>query len=200
MDYWLLIQSVCPAVFAVGGIITLFGFFCMAGLTSITRGSAIFFIGLLVGCAGSWTYSYAFDQRPYEITDARSWNTTEIQNITCLSDGTAWSVKGGGHFVLGTGTVVVNGQSRDVYSYYKETSQGYLRGSLDAANVYIREDENLHPYIEWDYSHSKTGLKRFTDDGSTDYTLNGAHPDTLTSTIIHVPNGTVYREFSVGGA
>ena len=197
---WLLVQDVCLAAFLAGSAVTLFGFFCVAGLTSITRGLAKFFIGLLIGCTGYWVYPYAYDQRPYEITDARSWDTVEIQNITCLNDGTAWSVKGGGHFVLGTGTAVINGHSRDVYSYYKETPQGYLRGSLDAANVYIREDENLHPYIEWDYSHSKTGLKRFTDDGSTDSTLNGARTDTLTATIIHVPNGTVYREFSVGGA
>ena len=190
----------CNIAIVVGLVVAFFGFFISAGAGSLKSGAIIFILGITIFCAGYFGMPYAQDQRPYEITDARSWNTTEIQNITCLSDGTAWSVKGGGHFVLGTGTVVVNGQSRDVYSYYKETPQGYLRGSLDAANVYIREDENLHPYIEWDYSHSTNALKRFTDDGSTDYTLNGAQTDTLTATIIHVPNGTVYREFSVGGA
>jgi hypothetical protein len=197
---WLWIASIFNMAFAFGIFIMMGGLFISIFAGRFSYGLAALIVGVIVASFGSFCASYAFDQRPYEITDARSWNTTEIQNITCLSDGTAWSVKGGGHFVLGTGTAVVNGQSRDVYYYYKETSQGYLRGSLDAANVYIREDENLYPYIEWDYSHSKTGLKRFTDDGSTDYTLNGAQTDTLTATIIHVPNGTVYREFSVGGA
>jgi hypothetical protein len=195
---WLFVQSLCIAGESLGAVVGILGF-CVFFTNSSKSGLLIIFLADVIFASGVCLMSYAQDQRPYEITDASSWNTTEIQNITCLSDGTAWSVTGGGHFVLGTGTAVINGQSRDIYSYYKETPQGYLRGSLDAANVYIREDENLHPYIEWDYSHSTNALKRFTDDGSTDYTLNGAQTDTLTATIIHVPNGTVYREFSVGG-
>ena len=197
---WLWVECICRVAFFLGAIIVFFGFINSATSGLGKAGFTVLILGFIIGAAGVLVFPYAQDQRPYEIIDARSWDTVEIQNITCLNDGTAWSVKGGGHFVLGTGTAVINGQSRDVYSYYKETPQGYLRGSLDAANVYIREDENLHPYIEWDYSHSKTALKRFTDDGSTDYTLNGAQTDTLTATIIHVPNGTVYRVFSVGGA
>jgi hypothetical protein len=196
---WLLIQRLCVMAATLGVAVGILGF-CIFFTNFSKVGLLIIFLGGVIFAPSTFLASYAQDQRHYEITDARSWDTIEIQNITCLNDGTAWSVKGGGHFVLGTGTVVVNGQSRDVYTYYKETPQGYLQGSLDAANVYIREDENLHPYIEWDYSHSKMGLKRFTDDGSTDYTLNEAQTDTLTATIIHVPNGTVYREFSVGGA
>ena len=196
---WLLIQHLCVVTGSLGAVIGTLGFYIF--FTNFSKaGLLVIFLGGVIFAPSIFLVGYAQDQRPYEITDARSWDTTEIQNITCLNDGTAWSFKGGSHFILGTGTAVVNGQSRDVYTYYKETPQGYLRGSLDATNVYIREDEDLHPYIEWDYSHSKAGLKRFTDDGSTDYTLNGAQTDTVTATIIHVPNGTVYREFSVGGA
>ena len=70
---------------------------------------------------------------------------------------------------------------------------------MDAEGVIISENENMYPYIERDYTHSTNGLKHWTDNGQIDTVLNGAQTDTLTDTIIHVPNGTIYRNYSVGG-
>ena len=154
-------------------------------------------ISALILCIFIPIHAYAESQRPYTITPEKQWTTTQIQNITSLSDDQRWSMNGGGSFFLGCGQVSINGGSVPQYIFYKVTPQGYQLGTLDATNVFIKEDENNYPYIEWDYSHSTTALKQWSDDGSVDYTLNGAQTDTLTNTYIHVPKGTIIKDYSL---
>jgi hypothetical protein len=195
---WLLIMTICQCGLFIGVILTMISF---VGI-HIFDGEVVVILLILAMATfgGGWLiYDYADAQRPFEVINGTSWNTSTIQNITDLSDGQSWSLHGSSRFTLGTGTVIVNGESRPTYYFYKIMPQGYQIGSLDATNVFICEDENLRPYIEWVYSHSTNQLKRWTDNGDIDYTLNGKQTDTLVATYIHVPNGTVYKQFSVDG-
>jgi hypothetical protein len=155
---------------------------------------------ILILCITIPLHFYAEGQRPVTITPDRSWNTTQIQNITSISNDQRWSMEGGGSFFLGCGEVSVNGGSSQEYTFYKVTPNGYQLGTLDATNVFIKEDENKYPYIEWDYSHYTTPLKRWDDDGSVDkFDMNGETTDKLMITYIHVPNGTIIKDYSLGG-
>lgn len=163
----------------------------------VVKGCAVL---ILVLCISIPLHFHAEGQRPYTITPDHSWNTTQIQNITSLSSDQRWSMEGGGSFFLGCGQVSVNGGSVPQYVFYKVTPNGYQLGTIDATNVFIKEDENKYPYIEWDYSHYTASLKRWDDDGSTkDYYMNGATTDKLMITYIHVPIGTIIKDYSLGG-
>lgn len=153
----------------------------------------------LICCVSIPTHFYAEGQRPYTITPQHDWNTVQIQNITSLSDDQRWSMNGGGHFFLGSGTMIINGGSVHEYVFYKVTPNGYQLGTLDATNVFIKEDENKYPYVEWVYSHTTNPLKRWDDDGTVDYTMNGKESVALVGTYIHVPDGTIIKDYSLGG-
>lgn len=154
---------------------------------------------MLVLCISIPTYFYAEGQRPYTTAPEHNWNTTQIQNITSLSDDQRWSMNGGGSFFLGCGRVSINGDSVPEYVFYKITPNGYQLGTLDATNVFIKEDENKYPYVEWDYLHTTAPLKQWTDDNSVDYKMNGEETSKLVATYIHVPNGTIIKDYSLGG-
>lgn len=100
---------------------------------------------------------------------------------------------------MGCGQVLINGGSVPQYVFYKITPNGYQIGTLDATNVFIKEDENIYPFIEWEYSHSTLPLKRWDDNGDVDYNMNGKETKSLIATYIHVPKGTVIKEYSLGG-
>lgn len=142
---------------------------------------------------------HAESQRPHTIIPEKTWTTTDIQNITSLSGDQRWSINGGGSFFLGCGQVLINGGSVPQYVFYKITPNGYQIGTLDATNVFIKEDENIYPFIEWEYSHSTLPLKRWDDNGDVDYNMNGKETKSLIATYIHVPKGTVIKEYSLGG-
>jgi hypothetical protein len=143
---------------------------------------------------------YAESQRQYTVTPSNSWSTTQIQNITSLSEEQRWSMNGGGLFFLGCGQVYINGGSINQYVFYKVTPNGYQLGTLNATDVFIKEDENKYPYVEWVYSHTTTPLKQWNDDGSVDYQMNGKETATLVATYIHVPNGTIIKDYYLGGS
>jgi len=154
---------------------------------------------LLICCVSIPTHFYAEAQRPYTMTPQHNWDTTQIQNITSLSDDQRWSMNGGGSFFLGCGQVYVNGESINEYVFYKITPNGYQLGTLDAVNVFIKEDENKYPYVEWVYSHTTNPLKQWNDNGEIDYNMNGKETSKLIATYIHVPNGTIIKDYSLGG-
>jgi hypothetical protein len=148
-------------------------------------------------CVSVPLYFYAESQRPVTITPAKEWTTTDIQNISSLSGNQRWSVDGGGSFLLGSGTIYINGGSVHEYAFYKTTPNGYQLGTLDATNVFIKEDENKYPYIEWVYSHSKKPLKQWGDEVKVDWKMDGKETTSLVATYIHVPNGTVIKEYTL---
>ncbi len=152
----------------------------------------------LILCVTIPIHFYAEDQRPYTITPQNTWNDIQIQNITSLSEDQRWSMNGGGSFFLGCGRAHINGGSVNQYVFYKVTPNGYQLGTLDADNVFIKEDENKYPYIELDYLHTTNPLKQWDDDGKIDYTMNGAETSKLIATYIHVPIGTIIRDYSLG--
>lgn len=156
-------------------------------------------IGVVICCITLPLHFYAEGQRPFTITPEKEWTTTNIQNITSLSGDERWAIGGGGSFFLGCGQVYINGGSVPEYVFYKITSDGYQLGTLDATNVFIKEDENKYPYIEWKYSHSTLQLKQWDDNGEVDYVMNGKGTSELIVTYIHVPNGTIIKEYSLGG-
>ncbi len=203
---WLLVSNITAAISIICGAPVLFLFFtemnpAFAFRPSVFSPFVIKMCIILVGvcCVTIPLLFYAEGQRPYTITPEHSWNTTEIQNITSLSSDQSWSMNGGGNFFLGCGQVSINGGSHQEYVFYKITLNGYQLGTIDASNVFIKEDENKHPYIEWDYSHYSSPLKQWSDDNSIDHTLNGATSDTLVATYIHVPNGTIIKDYSLDG-
>lgn len=148
---------------------------------------------------------YTETMRPYTITPAHTYESTEIENITSLADSSAWSISGGGVFILGTGSAFINGGSRPVYVYYGITPLGYQLRTINSANTfvgatYIREDENKFPYIEHISLHRVSEKKMWDDTGDTDYKLSGVDMITKTIAIIHVPNGTIYKQYSLDGS
>jgi len=154
---------------------------------------------LLVGGA-----YYAETMRPYTITPAYTYESTEIENITSLADSSAWGITGRGSFILGTGSASINGGSRPVYVYYGVTPLGYQLRTIDSTNTYmsatyIREDENKFPYIECISLHRVSEKKMWTDTGEADHIRSGTDIVTKTISIIHVPNGTIYKQYSLDG-
>lgn len=137
--------------------------------------------------------SYCNDQRPFTITPAQSWDTIETQNISSLSGGDAFSIHGSSSFILGSGSATIDGDTRQIYTFFKQVNGGYQKGTIGAENVIIKEDEQTHPYIEWDYSHATTEGKTYNDLGYWSY--DGRRVDKLMATYIHVPNGTIVQEF-----
>lgn len=154
-------------------------------------------VAICILCISIPLYFYAESQRPVTITPAKEWTTTDIQNITSLSGDQRWSVNGGGSFFLGSGAIQINGKSTHEYIFYKTTPNGYQLGTLDATNVFIKEDENVYPYIEWVYSHSTLPLKRWEDEEKVDWNMDGEETTRLVATYIHVPNGTVIKEYTL---
>jgi hypothetical protein len=134
---------------------------------------------------------------PFTELPERDWNTIEIQNITSLSRDQSSSIHGGASFLLGTGHGVINGKTVTEYTFYKVLPDGYQVGTMDATNVFIREDENRFPYIEQDHHHSKLATKIYNDTGNIDLYEYGFETDTVTKTVIHVPNGTIYKDYTV---
>jgi hypothetical protein len=203
---WLLISNISIGVAILCGAPLLILFFVETNPTNFRTPSIFtpFVIGvcvilILALCIFIPIHFYAESQRPYTITPEKTWTTTDIQNITSLSGDQRWSINGGGSFFLGCGQVLINGGSVPQYVFYKITPNGYQIGTLDATNVFIKEDENIYPFIEWEYSHSTLPLKRWDDNGDVDYNMNGKETKSLIATYIHVPKGTVIKEYSLGG-
>lgn len=183
---WLSIAVLFSIILLVGMIIAFFG------MTNLHWCALLGIAMVIIGGVGWFVCD---SQRPFETTPASSWNTIEIQNISSLSGGDSFGVLGHGSFFLGSGSATVNGNTRQIYTFFKVIpSGGYQKGTLDAEGVTVLEDAPLYPYIEWDYSHARTPLKRYTDDGSIS---GGQVVDKLIATYIHVPNGTVMQEFKV---
>jgi hypothetical protein len=191
------------------GVCAVFSAIIISRITTI--GILIGFIGIILIVGGMYTSDWATSQRPINITSGSEWNSTTIQNITSLSNNQNWIINGHGSFesaftLIRQGTTNINGGTGEEYVFYKVMPQGYQIGTLDATNVFVREDENTYPYIEWDYQHIISAVTRFSDDetlvGIRDprYSGNGVETDTLTETIIHVPNGTIIKDYSLGGS
>ncbi len=202
---WLLISSISLAITVVFGL-PLFWLFAIDNSTindmfkpllSYDTFKKFAVVAICILCISIPLYFYAESQRPVTITPAKEWTTTNIQNITSLSGNQRWSVDGGGSFLLGSGTIYINGGSVHEYAFYKTTPNGYQLGTLDATNVFIKEDENKYPYIEWVYSHSKKPLKQWEDEVKVDWNMDGEETTRLVATYIHVPNGTVIKEYTL---
>lgn len=192
LHYWMLLAGIIGIFLILVGFACLFEFY-----SSIAPALILILVGIMLFLGGAYGQVWANDQRPFTIIPANNWGTITTQNITSLSDGSTYSMNGHGSFFLGSGHVSLNGRTTTQYVFYKVMPDGYQIGTLDATNVFIREDENNYPYIEWDYTHTTAPLKRWDDNGDIDYTQNGAESSVLTKTIIHVPKGTVIKDYTL---
>jgi len=202
------ILTICPMFFywtwSLGIIIAIVGAFILFTCTSAIGMARWMFCGAIIGIVliiiGVAIAIPSDSMRPYTIIPEHSWNATTIQNITSLGDGQSYSMSGEGHFFLGSGSISINGHTSPQYVFYKVMPQGYQIGTLDATDVFVREDENNYPYIEWDYHHNIAPLKTMNDTHAVDYYINGAETVTLATTIIHIPNGTVIKDYKLDSA
>ena len=185
-SFWLILLMFCSLITVAGIVITMFG------MQSLYE--SIFIFGIVLMCIGIGTGMWCVDHRPYDTTPAYSWDVTTIQNITSLSNDDAFGISGKGSFTLGSGTSMVGGNTRQIYTFFKVLPEGYQRGTIDAENVIISEDEQTFPYIEWNYRHTKSERRVYLDNGDS---FGGIQTDVLVSTYIHVPKNTVVKEYKI---
>ena len=133
------------------------------------------------------------NERPYESVPGYTFNTSEYQPIVSLSDGQTYGMSGRGSFFLGIGSVYVDGKTVPQYVFYKNLSEGYQLGTIPAEDVTIREDADKDgARIEWLYQHTVSEKITYTDNNET---WGGKDTVTLIRKYIHVPPGTVIREY-----
>jgi hypothetical protein len=160
------------------------------------REPGLILLGIMLIIMGG-IFTAQLSNTDYTTIPGKTWNTTEIQNITSLSADTAWEINGHGKFVLGSGRSVINGQSSHEYTFYKVTPDGYQMGTINAEGVFIRQDEETFPYIERVHQHVKTDTVVYNNTGQVDSIYNGWETDSVIMTVFHVPNGTIMKDYSV---
>jgi len=131
--------------------------------------------GVLAG-AIVWLFStFWSDMLPLEEYQLQEVN----YSIVALQDNNVTS----GHFILGCGTV----EGKLTYYYMRDTDKGYIVNSINASEVYLREDDNEEPHLATVYS---TGFKHWYT-----YILNV--PYTTIYRVIYVPSNTIYKNYNV---
>lgn len=145
-------------------------------------------IGIIICCAALWGGMQVI--KPVEIVPGETFDTSTHQPIVSLNakDRTI----GSGEFMLGSGSLKINGEPR--YFFYKKANGTLLTlDSIPAMGTYISEEENPDPNIEVISHHKKGDKKYFALWPGVIENWSESQPEGITGrdTIIHVPKGTV---------
>jgi len=124
-------------------------------------------------------------------------STPEYQPIASLKDGSV--SYGQGRFFLGIGST--RQTEKPQYVYYKILPDGYYSlGTTTAEGVLIKEDGGEYPYIEIRENYYTTDKITYTPNGFENWTTGGVSGRTWMNpitTIFHVPNGTIIKEYTL---
>jgi hypothetical protein len=128
--------------------------------------------------------------RPAEVIPGDSFDTSEHMPIASLNakDRTI----GSGSFILGSGSMNVNGEPR--FFFYKQVDGKYLTlDSIPAMGVLLSEDGETDPNVETIMHHKKGDVKRFDIWPGVIENWTETEKDRIVKndTIIHVPKGTI---------
>jgi len=134
---------------------------------------------------------------PTTITPEYAYNISEYQPIASLKDSSA--SYGQGRFFLGIGST--RQTEKQQYVYYKILPDGYYTlGTTNADGVLIKEDGGDSPNIETRRNYYVTEKITYHPGRFENWSTGGTHNMFIwnpTTTIFHVPNGTVIKEFSL---
>jgi len=160
------------------------------------------FIGVVIivsAMCGGWFCNSEINSlqadRPFVTYPGYSFNTSDYQSIVSLSDGSTYGMSGGGSFFLGIGSISVNGKITPQYVFYKKLPDGYQLGTIPAEDIIIKEDAGQNnATIEWLYQHTISDKKVFSDNNES---VGGGESKTLIKKYIHVPAGTVIKQYKL---
>lgn len=137
------------------------------------------------------------ENRPFNTTPASEYHHSTFQPIASLKDNSITNaISGKGTFILGCGGMVMSGGNTiPVYVFYKRMSDNeFVQDSIPSEGVFIREDADTEPSIEWIYLHTTNEKITYLDNGETH---GGLETDVLEKTVIHVPVGTIISDYSL---
>lgn len=131
-----------------------------------------------------------------EVTPSYNYNVSTYQPIASLKDNSF--VSGGGNFFLGIGSVKINENPK--YVYYEILPEGYYKlGSVSTDITLIKEDGGDNPTLEKkvEYTRMETKKRVPAPGWAENYTEGGFEYMNSVVYILHVPNGTVVKEYKL---
>ena len=143
---------------------------------------------------------------PQEVTPASTYTQSTFKPIASLKDN-SW-LTGSGSFVLGFGTMQVN--ERPQYVYYEilpgdydrpdpDRERAYKLGSISTDVTLIKEDGGKNPTLEQQVIYQRTEMVKYNPNPKyfKSFSTGGYEYPVSTQYILHVPNGTVRRDYNL---
>jgi len=181
----MIMTYICVGFIVLVAVITALIMTCRSGSIDTVSGTVLaLFIATVIAVP---TCSIVSDgiQRNHRVTE----HQIVEQPLMCISDISSNSSEFSGMFILGCGGVSGSTSTITKYAGYIATDDGeYIRMEWDASKTYISFGDDT-PCVKYHWEMTKNTV---------DWAWGaGGHWNSIEKTVLHIPEGSVYREYKI---